>query len=224
MGKTNIINERLNLALENFDIQVLECVFLDLFKKNVSVFSSKEFLQKQSTAELTRQIGVMSALASVRYQFSETSINLLRDNDDLHSAFSSFQARSRIGDLFVEQVTSKGSGKKWTPKMNHAPAQYSGTVGAWHDDVFSDPKLTLICLLCCYFEFSLATLREFSVSKTAYKRSKPLRELHLYIANTLKNVCIQLPLHELSLLMNDPLDRAILAQKSPLTPLLPNTI
>lgn len=224
MDNKNSISEHLQLALASFSTEFLEGVFLSAFKKNISVFSSKEFLQKQSTSELTRQIGVMSSLAAVRYQFSEDSMNTLCDNKELHSIFSSFQSRGRISDWFVEQVMNKASGKKWTAKMSHIPAQYSGIVDAWDDRVFFDKKLTITCLLCCYFEFSLATLREFSVSKTAYKRSKSLRELHLDIADSLKEVCFTLPLHELSLLMNDPLDRAIIAQKTPLSPLLPAVI
>lgn len=220
-----LLSEQLQDVLRGIDIQALEHVFVKLYLKNAAVLRSKDFLIKQSTAEVLRQISVMTTLASVQYPFSEATLNALSEVPDLHHAFCSPAGRLRIRDLFTEWVMTTCPEKKWPTKSMNAQNHTRHNISIWDSNIpLAFPALhkalLLTCIMASYFEFSLTTLREFGVSKTAYKRSKSLRERHLEIASQLKDVCLNWPLAEISAIMHAPLDRAILVQQSPDLPLL----
>lgn len=223
--KHNNLSESLKATLATMGTTSLERVFASLYLKNTEVLRCKEFLQKQSAAEVLRQISVMTALAASHYPFSELALTTFDEVPELAHAFSTPAGRLRIRDLFTEWVTTNCPEKKWPAKGLSSRNHVAHTITIWDSAIqFEHPELykplLLMCLLSSYFEFSLTTLREFSVSKTAYKRSKSLRELHLSIASTLRDVCGEWPLAEVSCIMRSPLDRAILTQAAPETPLL----
>lgn len=213
------LSPELTRALNGFTLEQAEQVFLQSYLKNTQVFLVKTNVAKQSVTELSRQISVMISLASARYEFTLQPSDVFGPKSELSYAFSSMQHRSRIGDLFIEWLTDRSSGRVWNQRAIQTMLQSSQhsalNVNIWDPRIFIEPKLAIACLNACYFEFSLATLREFDVSKTAYKRSRPLRELHLSICQELKHFCSTLPLQELSGLMHFPLERAILAQQTP---------